>query len=227
MDIFDREKETRHESFGKISLSKCSGHPTLFCSDINPNYFFTLTVHHACVSTNSISGEEHVSAEGAPVVRINMSTHQLMELLLKQNLDDGVPCTLEVINGKSITPPPDEIANKRERMEKFFKDKIKGDLDEIKQQRNKVAELLEKKSLSKTDRNEINNVFSSLLANLQNNYPFYLELFSNGMDELKVKAKSEINAMIHGIAEQVGAEQLNLTEFNKYVEKLSIQPKTN
>lgn len=209
----ERER-TSHESFGIIKFSRVNGHQRFYGSEIAQDSYIELTLHNSEIETD-LTGQ-HFYDNGVPIVRLRMSSGQFSELITSLNIGSGVPCTLEMINGKKVENLP-ETENRKEYVLRKFKERMKEFADRIRSNQKETIEIVKKKTLSKEDVRVLSQNLEYLTTEITANIPFFQECFQEDMDKIVNEAKMEIeNTMLHKIT-TVGLKhiELNNGDFNK------------
>lgn len=201
----------KDKAFGVISLSKCfnGAKNRLFMSSIEDNMTsIRIRISGAEQIINEF-GEERVYHDGLPIVEIEMSATQFSEFLLSTKPNgDGTPCTIRRI-GKDIIPPISPLAqNKRERLQGFYKQKMKEATEKLMGSQKRVEELMAKKYLTQDEKNEINGIFGMIKMELSANFPFWLEMFDESMGKITTECKQEIDSMFQALVTKTGLESL-------------------
>jgi hypothetical protein len=192
----ERERHT-HPSFGQISFSRISGHQRFYGSELEQDHYIEMTIHHSEIDRELTKDWYH--KQGAPVVRLRMTSGQFSELITSMNMGDGVCCTLEMIEGKSIQKLPEE-ENRKEFVHRKFRDRMKEFADIIRKKQNEAKTLVKKKTLSKEDVRNLEFHLDWLTTEVERNIPFFMECFQETMDEVVSEAKTEIeNAILHKV----------------------------
>ena len=113
----EKERRMKHPCFGLARFSRIYGYSGfMFGSDVQSENFIELTINHA----ERVQGDYrvHYYDYGVPIVRLKMTQTQFAELLTNMNIGNGIPVTLETINGEVV--------------EQFDINKAKNHLDELK-----------------------------------------------------------------------------------------------
>jgi hypothetical protein len=100
-------KETRHPAYGYAELHEILVNaPTfLFGSDVPNTRVFELSIYEGAIIDDGKKKRYHAMDEGEPIVTVELSELQLMELLLSKN-SIGVPVTLLQKGTERIAPLP-------------------------------------------------------------------------------------------------------------------------
>lgn len=221
----DKESEIhRHPAFGLIRFSRMSGgSKDFFGSDLKQENYIQLEVVQAELNktlTKEWFGENY-SNKNRNVIRLKMTSNQFSELITSLNMGSGVPCTLECINGEEV----EQIYRKENRKEfvhRSFEERMEDFASRFNSQESEVKELIEKKSLSKEDRNKLKFLFDSIKTEITSNIPFFMKCFQETSDKIVTEAKQEIeNSILHKIT-SMGLESLknSLLEKNQEVKQI-------
>lgn len=200
----------KHKSFGKISVSKCytAGKHRLFGSDIDNPSFIVLQISPAELEIDNITGEERIHQDGIPYIEVEMSSLQFADMIMNHNVNDGVPCTIKRVGGEAIPNFAEVAKSKGERLQDFYKDKMKNFAQTFIKEGNRVKELMQKKYLTIEEKEEVTNLVDSLQSNLKNNFPFYLEMFQEQTSKVVLQAKTELDSILQQIINAKGIEAL-------------------
>ncbi len=192
------KKETQiHPAFGQIYFGRTSGHANFYGSELEQDHYITMEVHHSEVDRELSKDWYHT--KGLPVVRLRMSSSQFAEAITSLNQGSGVPCTLEMIDGKQVERMPTQESRK-EFVHRKFEDRMKDFTKSIKERQTLAKELVKKKTLSKQDIHDLTNHLEWLTGEVERNIPFFAKCFQENMDEVVSEAKMEVeNAIQHKI----------------------------
>lgn len=195
----------KHDSYGAISLSRMSSTGmNLFGSSINNTSPIALRINEA-EEDESYGSTKH--RQGKRIIEVYMSPNQYAELITTMSLSEGVPCTINWMQGKGSIENPPRI-NKREVTERFVKETL-GDLLEKLHDIQEFASLLKKKSsVSKKDREKLSFDLRILEEHLESNIPFIEDIFREVMDKVVTEAKSDIDAFVTHAITELGLEAL-------------------
>ena len=193
----DMTKE-KHESFGQIRFSRVNGDSRFYGSQLEQNNFITMDVYHSY--TMKDLSKEHYFTEGLPLISVRMSAGQFAELITSMNVGGGVPCTIEMVDGKRMEKLP-IIEDRKSFVHSEFKKRMKVFADTIRERQKEAKELVKKKTLSKDDQQKLNFALEWLTSEIENNIPFFAECFQETMDDVVKEAKMEVeNAIQHKIS---------------------------
>lgn len=205
----DRE-QTTHPSFGQISFSRIQSLGTDFYgSELKQNNYIQLTVLHSEIDRDLSSDRYFGGDRGNQVLKLRMSCGQFSELVTSMNMGDGVPCTLEVIDGKRVEELPVQESRK-EFVHRKFKDRMKQFSSGLIESNKEAKKIIAKKTLSANDQKTLENIIRMAIQEISSNIPFFAEMFQETADKVVNEAKLEVeNAIMHKIT------TLGLTELHK------------
>lgn len=202
----ERERIT-HPSYGMISFSRTHGSPPYFFgSELPQDHYISLTVTKGEMDRD-LSHDWFYAKE--TILKLRMTSNQFSELITGMNMGSGVPCTLEYIPGVKVPQEEDKVETKKEYTHRAFKDRMKEFSGKFRGFQNTVKQITEKQVIAKKDKEQLNNVVSSLFAELDRNIPFFLECFQEHMDKVVLEAKGEVEAAIMHKITTLGLEQLH------------------
>lgn len=191
------EEKEEHPSFGMIGFSRCTGNPgRLFGSPLRTHEsFVTLRLSHG-TRIHDLGSDRFYGPMHGDILEVILSAGQFSELLTTMNIGSGVPCTITRIEGKAIPKPPEDQEMEVEKVRKGFKKDMKGVVEQIKADKAELATLLEKKTLSKADRERIMWIVSRVEMHVESNAPFMLSQFEEASEKVVKHAKAEIDSFI-------------------------------
>lgn len=182
---------TTHPSFGTIEFDRVNGNSTsLFGSSIKHRDTIIMKVSHADITRGLNS--DHFFAD-KPIVEIEMSQSQFAEAITSMNHSNGVPVTIRYtekdgfINGCNFV-------NKKEQFVNEFKEEKDKIMKNSRQLIQEVCELFNKKSLTKSDKENILSKLSMLNKDIGSNMDFVVRQFHEQMDKTVNESKGEIEA---------------------------------
>ncbi len=193
----DEETKEEHESFGMVGFYRTTGNPgRLFGSPLRTHEaFVTLRVSKGARYNDYGQDRYHGGMRGE-ILELILSEGQFASLLTSMNVGTGVPCTLRYIMGKELPKPPEEIELEVDKVRQHFHKDMKKVVAGVKEAKKEMAELLEKKSLSKADRERIMNVISRVEMHIESNAPFMVQQFEEAAEKVVVHSKAEIDAFL-------------------------------
>lgn len=194
MSISDKEAVDQHPSYGIIRFSRHNGDPgRLFGSALQRQGSFvrmTVTegecIHH--LAYDRYHGKRDLLLE------VDLSSAQFAELLTTMNHGDGVPCTLRSLQGKRIPPPPADRRVETEKVRDSFRAGLSDLVQSMRQQRERLKDLLAKKTIGVADRAEICSMIERLHMEVESNVPFVLDQFEEAAERVITHAKAEVES---------------------------------
>lgn len=122
-----------------------------------------------------------------------MTPSQWAEFLTAGHVDDGVPCTITRLNGKSMSRV--EMRNVAEEYGNHINEKFEDFQKGIKRFEDEIEHTLESgKSMGKTQMKELLHFMKCFRENAPANLKYAHDRFREDMANMVVKAKAEINA---------------------------------
>jgi len=186
-----KETVRKHESFGLLSISRIQSNKPI-------SLFGSFIEHQNTIKLRIKKAEEHRDLNQNwyfgtnTLLEIELSPVQWAEAIMNMNVGDGIPCTIKYINGKEIEDPP--IKN----LAREFNDEFQKDMENIGNKINEtidlVSQLMEKPSITKSERKTILNSLKMLKQHLVSNIPFVHQQFNEAMGKTVQLAKSEIES---------------------------------
>ena len=208
----DNSERKKHESFGQIQFNRVNGHARFYGSELEQRNYISLEIHRSEMIRDLMDERYYPNEQ---IIRVRMSSGQFSELITSMNLGTGVPCTIERVLGKKQEPLP-IIENKKDQVNREFKNRMKLFGDTIIENKNKALDIVKKKSLSKQDIHDISHLLNWIITEVESNIPFFAECFQETTDKVVNEAKIEIeNALLHKV------NSLGLLALNEENKKLS------
>jgi len=182
----DNEVEFRHPSYGLAQFSRRQGSPKLFGTALEHHYnYVTLSIRRATLIRGDHGDRYHGSLRG-DLIEIDLSAAQFAELLTTMNVGMGVPCTINSLNNASVEAPPD-LPNEAQGIRDGFKETFRTFVHGLAQKAQAVREILEKKTLNKSDRDQIQRVIEGVVREMSDRAPFVIEMFRESRRLLRPK----------------------------------------
>ncbi len=211
----DREHR-EYPSFATLYIGRsyCSGKQNLFGSSIKHSEVITLKISPATVNRNL--NEDYIFSKSIPYIEIDMSQAQFAQAITSLNMGAGTPVTLRRINGQDVEQCPfedkrmqfdNEISQKMQMLVKQFKE-ISKEAEDL---------LINKKSLSKGDRDKILSAFSKVQMELGSNMPFVYSQFNKQMEKTVTEAKSEVEGHIQSRLTDMALKGMQLENASGYM----------
>lgn len=199
------EERISHPSFGVINFQRVNGNSGyLFGSEIQPNNFIELSISQAEQISDLTDKKQYPTKE---LIRVKMSPAQFSELITTLNYGFGTACTIEVIDGKQIEQAKD-FENRKMFINRKFKERMMNFAKGLVCSQDRAKKLIAKKTLSKDDQRELNNLIEHCVIEIKSNIPFFIECFQENIDEIVVDAKAEIDSAIQHMITQTGIKAI-------------------
>ena len=171
-------KDEQHPAQGLISLARAYGDLSCFGSDIKLGSYINLRIDTATKHRSNI-GDRYSSQKS--IIQVRLTYHQFAELITSFGRGDGVPCTIEAVNGKRI-----EQYENADSTIVDFKTDHDAVLEEIGKQISSLREQLEAISESsrvrKKDVASLVSLASRLHTNFEHNLSYVQERFDEQME---------------------------------------------
>jgi hypothetical protein len=186
------EERFEHPSYATLKFSRRhGGNNVLFGSSIKHADTIALTLSHASLERGLNNDWIYC---GGTIAEAEMSYSQFAEAITSMNMGSGVPVTLRFLEKEGNIPKCDFI-NKRDQFRDEFKDKLDSTMETTKNLIKEVNNLFtSKKSLNKTDKEEILNKLSKIYGNISHNAMYVCDQFDEQIDKTIMEAKGEIEA---------------------------------
>lgn len=186
-----------HESFGLIGFSRVNGCTDFFGSELTQQNFIRMTVKQAVMVRNETRDDYFANKDN--ILEIRMTVNQFSEMITNMNFNNGVPCTIERINNQKVEEYK-KTESKKDYAHRKFGERMRSFTKHIQKDKKDVFELVDKKTLSKTDQQNIIQKLNYIYAETESNIPFMLKEFQDGMDRTVLEGKTELEAaLLHRI----------------------------
>lgn len=202
-------KVYKHPSYAVITSSRISSSKSnpLFASSLKTNNPIRIQINPAELHRDLNCDWVHASSR-LPYIEIEMSEGQWAQFVSSMNVGDGTPCTIKMLDGKTVETPP--FLNKVIEFQEEFKGemiKIANDMQKIVKD---TVEMLEtKKNLNKNDREIMLGQIESLISKLQSTLPFVSRSFGDQMEKIVEDAKHQINTHYNNVIVQTGLNEIS------------------
>lgn len=204
MSIFEKEDEA-HESYGLVSFSRITGSfRNLFGTNVDSSNAIKLRIKK-CSVNHHLGSDWH--RDDGDLIEVTLSPNQFSELLTTMNQGSGVPCTINNIAGKRIDiPPKRESTPEKVRFE--FQDQVNEIKTEMSDQKSRLDAILNKKSISKSDREDIRKIIERNHMQVTSNLPFYLKQFNKATNKIVDEAKSVVDSFVTSVIAKAGIKSI-------------------
>lgn len=204
-----------HESFGLVQLLRPTGRfENLFQSGIQTGHAMTMTVSRAAIyqrpGEDWDDGDDHLMAEES-IVEFTLSPLQFAELITAAGSGQGVPCTLEYVNGRRQLGPP-----KREQATRRAVGQFAAECEDLaafsKTAGALVAEILAKGAKMKAaDRKKLQEIFGKLTGVASSTGPFLMGRAEDHLRRLTAEARATISDHAFRVAASSGTKASAVT----------------
>lgn len=205
------EIEETHESYGLVQVNRSqSGHYRLFGSSVEHQNYFTMRVMRG----KRIAGDtgERFSTDGrVPIIEFSMTSAQFVEMITNQNSGEGVPCTLEYVEGVRMDHTPDDAGSELKVMSDLFKERLTKVVGELDAHDAGLGVMLEKKTFTKADKEQIRGAVNAAARLLSESAPFVIKIFGEHVEKAAAKGKLEVEAFIATALHRVGIQAIRDT----------------
>jgi len=193
----------KHPAFGMIRFGRTNGSQKLFGSEVD---------NAGHISVEVMQGQEcwhlhkkHYCANSRfPIIRLAMSYSQFAEAITNQNCGDGVPCTLEYINGERIPSISENTVSVSDQIKLDIKEQGKKITDTIDLLEGQISGL----KLSEKQKDLLIQTLNSTRRELKSNLPFIISQCEEAVEHLVTKAKVEVEAFAQSRIHQLGMQAL-------------------
>lgn len=207
------EKET-HESYSLIQFNRCSGSPNLFSTSVRSQNFISLEIRK-CEVDYSLGRETHFAS--GELMTIWLSASQFSELITTMNCGSGVPCTIRRIQGVQCEEPPKVKSEAKKTFDSF-----QLEMDDFKEKasvmNNKISEMLNGKTVKKSDLRELNDMMHQLNLHIESNASFILKSFFENTQKIVDQAKTEVDNFITSAVHRTGLKSLKNMDATKLLD---------
>lgn len=120
-----------------------------------------------------------------------MTQNQWAEFVSSIGMGDGVPCTIRW-NGGEVEPCPS--TSMQEQFEREFRNDVLTSTDAMDKAIAAATDLLQKKSLTKADREELLSLLRTAKNSITDGIPFIQKQFNEQMERTSTEVKGELEA---------------------------------
>lgn len=206
------EVKESHESFGLVGFYRSQGSRRLFGSHIeNHASFITMRVHRAA-RRHGLSRDWYGTDGGRlPIVEVCMSAAQFAQAITSMNMGEGVPCTIESVEGISMEEVPAEVVAENVKIRAGFEEKIGGVVQLLAEAHKEMDGVVESKStISKGRARDMVAILGKALQEMRSNAPFVVSSFQESAEKVVTSAKAEIEAFTALALRRAGMEHMRL-----------------
>jgi len=197
-----------HESFGMVQFNRVSSSPPkiFFGSSVRSGHYIELTIH----SAKKVQDGSHISYfADRQIINVRLSPNQFSELLTTMNVGNGVPCTLQRIQGETIEDCTDED-DIRELHKQDFRKQIYTATKDVEEAITEVEKVVDisKASFGIGKRKELLKSLKHVLMILKSNLPYYHSQFDEAVDKTLAEAKAELDSFTGNLITKLGLDSL-------------------
>lgn len=199
------EDQENHPAYGMVRIGRVRGGGTrFFGSSVIPQDYITIEIHEGEVSRSL--GQEWYG-KGKIVTSLKLTPAQFSELITTTN-GSGVPCTLDIVNGKRREDIPDDKTTPVEEAQIYQEEQLSKFADRLEKNEARIEELFNKKVLSASDKKELKAHLQDIHREVRGNMPFYTEQFKRANDKIVEEAKIEMDAFATNYISKLGMKAL-------------------
>jgi len=191
-----------HPAYGMIGASRVSGQAILNGSDFVHQHFVTIRVRHSSLHRGH-SRDSHYG--GNEIVEVALSEAQWAAFVSSMNVGDGVPCTIESIQGQEVPGIP-RVKNRREQFTGEHDAAMAGALEHL----DRATAILAKGrgKMTAADFESLKSALHMGRMGIDENKSFIADQFSEHMEKTTERAKIEVNAYVQATLVRAGIQAL-------------------
>lgn len=185
-----------HPAYGMMGLSRVSGRVCLFGSDFVHDRYIALRIKTADVRRGLSNDWPHAHKE---IIEVYLSESQWATFVSSMNVGDGVPCTINTLQG-TMVPGIKEVTNRKAQFTSELQEHLKtamSSLDELKA-------MIEASKLSGKAKNELLGLVSKAHQDIAPNVEFVVEQFDEHVERATEQAKVEVATYIQSAMARAG-----------------------
>ena len=200
--------EYKHDSFVQLSLSRVSGNRRLFGSQIGHQHYFELRVSPCAAEEDN--GRIWYFGSNRALMRVALSSSQLLELFTSIGVSQGSCGTLLSLNGELIPEAETPEANHSVAAMKGFAGSVQRVLQDLDSSIEEVDALLEsKKPLKQSEKNQLKNLLGYIRKGIERNAEYFGEQFIEASEKVVQSAKAEVESFVKSTLIAHGVKSLN------------------
>lgn len=188
------EKRKEHPAYGLLMFTRVQGgSPCLFGSSVKHNHRIKIGLYHG-IEKEGMAGASRI--QGGCIAEAEMSLNQFAEAITSIGTYPGIPVTLKYTEKDADIPEIDAVSNKRSQYVEEFGRRMKEASGLARGLVSDAEEMLQKKNLTKKDREELLDALRRISNAVGGNAAFMAELFDEAVEKIVVEAKSEVEAYV-------------------------------
>jgi len=192
-----------------MRVSRCQGgDDALFGSSVRHDHKIRIAIDKATLVRDDLHYDRYYRSEN--IIEVEMSQSQWAEFLTSMNMGGGTPCTIrrlpvyeKVKRTESVPTLP-----KREQFAAEFKRQLHKLTQGLKEHTDKAEEILAKKTINKSDREALRNVYYHVHRIVTDSIPFMQTMWNEQMDKTLHEVKGEFEAFMESAATARGLKEL-------------------
>ena len=193
----DEETKEKHPSYGMVGFYRVSGNPgRLFGSSLKNHESYIALRIGTGERIHSNGWDRYYGSLRGEHVEVMLSSAQFAELLTSMNVGNGVPCTIAYLGGKKVERAPEDAEIEVDKIRNGFKKDMEKIASKFRPKITEVETLLEKKSLSKADKEQIMRSICSVVDELTGKAPHIITMFEEASEKVVQHSKAEIDAFV-------------------------------
>jgi hypothetical protein len=198
------ETVEEHPAYALIGAARVSSShgQHLFGSDFDHRHFVMIRVRpaerHRHLSSDWIHGKHNT-----PYIELALSESQWASFVSSMNVGDGVPCTLEYVNGREvpgIESTPDRKAQ--------FGAELRETFEEAERLTDSLEQLIESANLSQSRKESMRSILTQLRNRMSTSTSFVAKQFGKHVEETLDQARTEASALIQNALTTAGLAHL-------------------
>lgn len=190
----------RHPAYAMIGASRISGRGILFGSDFEHNHFVEISIGHAELYRGHSNDRTYKKDE---LIKVALSEAQWARFVSSMNVGDGVPCTLERLNGEMIPG----ITAPKARHEQF-KAEANAAVQETLAAMDEAITLLAAMGGERSKAGQVSEHVQRARRKLGDSLPWVAQQFGEHMEDVTEKAKIEVEAYVTATIHRAGLTAL-------------------
>lgn len=188
--------QTAHPAFGMIGANRVNGATPLFGSDFVHSGYVSIHIRRA-VMNRSLSSDWPFARE--ELIEVSLSEAQWATFVCSMNIGQGIPCTIEHVQGDRMPGLPDPVPRAQ-----TFASEMNGTLAAARESAAAMRAAIGESGLSAKRQKELLDHLHMLDMRIGSSVDFVAERFGEHMGDVTETAKMEVNAYamraLHGLA---------------------------
>ena len=208
------DKQFSHPSYGMVGFTRGQVGGSgmyVFGSAVKTNHIISLAIRQ-CRRDHHLNQDWYFG--GKELVEVHMSELQFAKLITSLNVGQGVPCTINYVNGldykpgESVKPPevpdPSEIQMVQDEFRikaKLLNEKFNGTINDLRA-------VAANSNMSKKDKEAIDKAIDRFSTEIKSNMPFLLSQLTEAAGRVINAAKTEVLAWTERTLKSVGLSHM-------------------